>query len=168
MWSQTQRFASPHSFVRRACSRNYATCADDLRRRWAEPAAISEMMSTLELTHEDDNDQHCNDSPSDYLADAARARRDWRSRDLLRYLHSEVKLSDRELERVTGVHRVTISRWRSAKAQSEPRDVGRLDDLRVIVGLMVNSRAFSAEEAGRFLRSRDPDLDHQGASCLAG
>ena len=81
-------------------------------------------------------------------------------RVLVRYLHHEVKLTDRELEKVTGTHRVTIRRWRSKQDHSEPRDTGRLDDLRVIVGLLVNSGVLNAEEAGRFLRSRDEHLDH--------
>lgn len=81
-------------------------------------------------------------------------------RAVVRYLHREVKLTDRELEKVTGVHRVTISRWRSNQDIGELRDTGRLDDVRVIVGLLVNSGAFEAEEAGRFLRSRDENLDH--------
>ena len=87
-------------------------------------------------------------------------------RALVRYMHSEVKLSDRELEKVIGAHRVTISRWRSNT--SEPRGTGRLDDLRVIVALLVNSGVFDAEEVGRFLRSRDDSLGQRPPLAFLG
>lgn len=88
------------------------------------------------------------------------------TQELVRYLHRCVKLTDRELETIIGAHPNTIRRWRSEKDQSEPRKRGRLDDVRAIVGMMVNSGAFDAEEAGRFLRSRSDDLDYQPPLAL--
>lgn len=82
-------------------------------------------------------------------------------RDFLRYLHRDVRLTDRELETITGTHPVTLRRWRSKRDDSAPLKTGRLDDLRAIVGVLIDDGVFSPEEAGRFLRNRNKDLDHR-------
>lgn len=82
-------------------------------------------------------------------------------RDFLRFLHSDVRLTDRELETITGTHPVTLRRWRSKRDSHAPLKTGRLDDLRFIVGVLIDDGVFSPEEAGRFLRSRNKDLDQR-------
>lgn len=83
-------------------------------------------------------------------------------KQLLRYLHRTVKLTDEELVRVTGAeHPGTLRRWRSPKDKSEPQATGRLDDVRAIVDLLVNTGPLDPAAAGRFLRNRNADLDYK-------
>jgi hypothetical protein len=83
-------------------------------------------------------------------------------REVVRLLHNEVGLSDGEIAEATGVgHVVTVRKWRSATAQGTPRNKDRIDDLRAIVGLLANSGLIRSEEIGRFLRSRNPDLNYR-------
>ena len=90
-------------------------------------------------------------------------------RELVRFLHDEIKLSDRELANALGgTHEVTIRRWRSKNATGAPRDPQPLDDLRAIVALLLQSGVFYPEEIGRFLRSRNQDLAHRRPLDLLG
>jgi hypothetical protein len=83
-------------------------------------------------------------------------------RELVRFLHDEIKLSDRELAKaVGGTHEVTIRRWRSKTAKGMPRDTEALDNLRAIVALLLGSGVLYPEEIGRFLRSRNEDLAYR-------
>jgi len=75
-------------------------------------------------------------------------------RGLVRFMHDKARLSDREIATAMGTHAGTVRRWRSNKAKHMPRDIGPLDNMRVIVALLVNSGVVSVEEAGGFLRSR--------------
>jgi hypothetical protein len=55
---------------------------------------------------------------------------------------------------------VTVRKWRSRAAKSEPRNRDQIDDLRAIVGLLLNSGYVYPEEVGRFLRERNADLNY--------
>lgn len=76
------------------------------------------------------------------------------SRELVRFFHNKVKLTDKEIATAMGTQAGTVRRWRSPKSTHAPRDIRPLDDMRVIVALLVNSGVLSLEEAGGFLRSR--------------
>lgn len=83
-------------------------------------------------------------------------------RDVVRALHDEVGLSDAEIAEATGVANVvTVRKWRSRAAKSEPRNREQVDDLRAIVGLLLNSGALDPEQVGHFLRSRNDDLNYR-------
>jgi hypothetical protein len=90
-------------------------------------------------------------------------------RELVRFLHDEIKLSDREVARALGgAHEVTIRRWRSKSASGMPRDTEQLDDVRAVVALLLRSGVLYPEEIGRFLRARNEDLGHQRPLDLLG
>ena len=90
-------------------------------------------------------------------------------RDLVRFLHDEVKLSDRELAKALGgTHEVTIRRWRSKNTAGMPRDTESLDDVRAVVALLLRSGVLYPEEVGRFLRARNEDLGHRRPLDLLG
>jgi hypothetical protein len=90
-------------------------------------------------------------------------------RELARYLHDTIRLSDAEIAQVAGVaHDVTVRRWRSRASTSAPRSTERLDDLRAIVGLLLNSGLLFPEEVGRFLRARNDDLGYARPLVLLG
>lgn len=83
-------------------------------------------------------------------------------RQIVRLLHDKIGLSDEEIAEATGVgHVVTVRKWRSRTAPGTPRNKEQIDDLRAIVGLLVNSGLISPEEIARFLRSRNPDLNYR-------
>lgn len=75
-------------------------------------------------------------------------------RNLARFLHDEVKLTDREIGTATSSDPGTVSRWRSHKTVPAAGTVRPLDDMRVIVELLANSGVLTLEEAGGFLRAR--------------
>jgi hypothetical protein len=75
-------------------------------------------------------------------------------RALVRFFHDKVKLTDAEIATAMGTGPGTVRRWRSPKAAHEPRDVRRLDNIRTILALLVNSGVLTLEEAGGFLRSQ--------------
>jgi len=90
-------------------------------------------------------------------------------RELVRFLHDEIKLSDRELAKALGgTHEVTIRRWRSKSASGMPRDTESLDDVRAVVALLLRSGVMYPEEIGRFLRARNEDLGHRRPLDLLG
>lgn len=90
-------------------------------------------------------------------------------RDVVRFLHDIIGLSDNEISESTGgVHEVTVRRWRSKASGGSPRRVDHIDDLRAIVGLLLNSRLLYPEEIGRFLRSRNPELDYSRPLTVLG
>lgn len=83
-------------------------------------------------------------------------------RDIVRLLHDVVGLTDAEIAEATGVaHVVTVRKWRSRSAKGEPRNTEQIDDLRAIVGLLLNSGLLEPEDVGRFLRSRNADLSYR-------
>jgi hypothetical protein len=101
------------------------------------------------------------------------AKRAWEEtqdpRELVRFLHDDVKLSDRELAKALGgTHEVTIRRWRSKSAPGVPRDTESLDDVRAVVALLLRSGVLYPEEIGRFLRARNEDLGHRRPLDLLG
>jgi hypothetical protein len=75
-------------------------------------------------------------------------------RKLVRFLHDDVKLTDREIGTATNNDAGTVRRWRSEKSKHAPRMIRPLDDMRVIVELLVNTGVLTLEEAGGFLRAR--------------
>lgn len=82
-------------------------------------------------------------------------------RELARFLHDTIRLTDAEIAQVAGVaNDVTVRRWRSRASSGEPRNTERLDDLRAIVGLLCSSETLFPEEIGRFLRARNSDLGY--------
>ena len=90
-------------------------------------------------------------------------------RELVRFLHDEIKLSDRELAKALGgAHEVTIRRWRSKNTSGMPRDTESLDDVRAVVSLLLRSGVMYPEEIGRFLRARNEDLGHRRPLDLLG
>jgi hypothetical protein len=90
-------------------------------------------------------------------------------RQIVRFLHDVVKLGDAEISEATGgVHEVTVRRWRGTTPAGAPRCVDRIDDLRAIVGLLLNSRLLYPEEVGRFLRSRNTTLGYSRPLTLLG
>lgn len=90
-------------------------------------------------------------------------------RDVVRFMHDVIGLSDAEISTATGgVHEVTVRRWRSNASVGAPRSADRIDDLRAITGLLLNSRLLYPEEVGRFLRSRSSDLDYSRPLTLLG
>ena len=83
-------------------------------------------------------------------------------RDIVRALHDVIGLSDAEIAEASGVASVvTVRKWRSRAAKAEPRNREQIDDLRAIVGLLLNSGYVYPEEVGRFLRSRNADLNYR-------
>jgi hypothetical protein len=83
-------------------------------------------------------------------------------RAVVRFLHDVIQLSDAEIAEGIGVQAaITVRRWRSEEAGGAPRRLNGVDDLRAIVGMLVNSRLLYAEEVGRFLRSRNEHLGYR-------
>ena len=83
-------------------------------------------------------------------------------REIVRLLHDVIKLTDGEIAEATGVAQgVTVRAWRSRAAKSHPRNTTQIDDLRAIVGLLLNSGLLEPEEVGRFLRSRNANLNYR-------
>lgn len=84
----------------------------------------------------------------------------------LRFAHDAIQLTDREIAELTGAHEVTVRRWRAPDATTIPRRTEELDDLRAIIGVLLNSRLLFHDEVGRFLRSRNPDLGYRRPLAL--
>jgi hypothetical protein len=85
---------------------------------------------------------------------------------LVRFAHDVIQLTDRELAELTGAHEVSVRRWRAPNATTVPRCTEQLDDLRAIIGVLLNSRLLYYDEVGRFLRSRNPDLGYRRPLAL--
>jgi len=85
---------------------------------------------------------------------------------LVRFAHDVIQLTDRELAELTGTHEVSVRRWRAPDATTVPRCTEQLDDLRAIIGVLLNSRLLYHDEVGRFLRSRNPDLGYRRPLAL--
>jgi hypothetical protein len=84
----------------------------------------------------------------------------------VRFAHDAIQLTDREIAELTGAHEVSVRRWRSPNATTIPRRTEELDDLRAIIGVLLNSRLLYHDEVGRFLRSRNPDLGYRRPLAL--
>lgn len=83
-------------------------------------------------------------------------------RAVVRFLHDVVLMTDSEIADAIGVQSdVTIRRWRSEDASGTPRHPERIDDLRAIVGMLLNSRLVYPEEVGQFLRARNEHLGYR-------
>lgn len=90
-------------------------------------------------------------------------------REVVRFLHDELKLTDSEIAQATAVRNpATIRRWRSRAAAGRPRNKERIDDLRTIAAMLINSGLLYPEQIGRFLRGRNPDLDFRRPLALLG
>lgn len=90
-------------------------------------------------------------------------------RELARFLHDTIELTDAEIAQVAGVaHEVTVRRWRSRASKSAPRSTEGLDDVRAIVSLLLDSKLVYPAEVGRFLRSRNSDLGYARPLALLG
>lgn len=80
-------------------------------------------------------------------------------REIVRFLHDVVELSDAEIAEAIGVAAdVTVRRWRAHDEAGTPRRTRGIDDLRAITGLLLNSRLLYPDEVGRFLRARNEHL----------
>jgi hypothetical protein len=90
-------------------------------------------------------------------------------RDVVRFLHDVIEMTDADIAEAIGLQaEVTVRRWRSEDASSAPRRTDRVDNLRAIVGMLVNSRLLYPEEVGRFMRSRNEHLDYERPMTLLG
>lgn len=88
-------------------------------------------------------------------------------RAVVRFLHDVIQMTDAEIAEAIGVQAdVTVRRWRSEDAAGAPRRPDRVDDLRAIVGMLLNSRLLYPEEVGRFLRSRNEHLGYRRPLAL--
>jgi hypothetical protein len=90
------------------------------------------------------------------------------TRDLARFLHDKIRMTDAEIATAADVRSQTVRRWRSTAATSSPRNTERLDDLRAIVALLLQSGVLYAEEIGRWLRARSIDLGYARPYVLIG
>ena len=90
------------------------------------------------------------------------------SRDLVRFLHDKIHMTDDEIAAAAHVRSQTVRRWRSAMDTSPPRNTERLDDLRSIVVLLLQSGVLRPEEIGRWLRARTSDLGYARPTVLIG
>ena len=79
-------------------------------------------------------------------------------REQLASLKSDLGLRDRELTRLAGVSRATLSRWRREGDAERPTEI---DDLRAIVALLVRSGAMKPRSVAGWLRSRNRGLNDQ-------
>lgn len=73
-------------------------------------------------------------------------------RDQLLVFQKDLGLRDRELVRLAGVSRATLSRWRKEGDAERPP---ALDDLRVIAVLLIRTGAMSPRSVAGWLRSRN-------------
>jgi hypothetical protein len=73
-------------------------------------------------------------------------------------LHNQIRMTDEEIAKAANVRSQTVRRWRSPAAAHTPRNAERLDDLRAIVTLLLQSGLLYPEEIGRWLRARNGDL----------
>ncbi len=97
--------------------------------------------------------------------------------DFLIYLLRDVEIKEIHLRKYLFVgkrlfgrmSRADFARWLHDRSfcPTEPQQ-RRLNDLRVIVGLLVNCRLLYPEEAGRFLCTRCEELDHQRPLAVLG
>ena len=91
------------------------------------------------------------------------------TRDLTRFLHDKIRMSDDEIAAAAGVKSgQSVRRWRSTAATNAPRNVDRLDDLRAVVVLLLQSGVLYPEEIGRWLRARNADLGQARPTVLLG
>jgi hypothetical protein len=90
------------------------------------------------------------------------------TRDLARFLHNQIRMSDEEIAKAANVRSQTVRRWRSTAATNSPRNTERLDDLRAIVALLLQSGVLYPEEIGRWLRARNSDLGYARPNVLIG
>lgn len=90
------------------------------------------------------------------------------TRDLARFLHNQIRMTDEEIARAADVRSQTVRRWRSTAATNSPRNTERLDDLRAIVALLLQSGVVYPEEIGRWLRARNSDLGYGRPNVLIG
>ncbi len=73
----------------------------------------------------------------------------------VRYLRKAAKLTEKELQAVTGADPRTIRRWTAAQDPADPqaRYAERIDDLRDLVTLL--AATLPDEQTGRWLRARN-------------
>lgn len=90
------------------------------------------------------------------------------TRDLARFLHNQIRMTDEEIAKAANVRSQTVRRWRSTAATHTPRNTERLDDLRAIVALLLQSGVLYPEEIGRWLRARNSDLGWARPNILIG
>jgi transcriptional regulator with XRE-family HTH domain len=79
-------------------------------------------------------------------------------REQLTAMRSDIGLRDRELTRLAGVSRATLSRWRKDGDAERPPE---LDDLRAIAALLIRSGAMMPRSVAGWLRSRNRGLNDQ-------
>ena len=90
-------------------------------------------------------------------------------RAVVRFLHDTIRMTDAEIAEAIGVQAdVTVRRWRSEDSGGVPRRTDRVDDLRAITGMLLNSRLLYPEEVGRFLRARNEHLGFRRPIALLG
>lgn len=87
-------------------------------------------------------------------------------RDLARLLQSDLGLSEREIAKATGAGTtVSVRRWRLHGAKAEPRSTEPLDDLRAIVGLMLNSGSILKRLRDFFDRATPTSVIDDPSAC---
>jgi transcriptional regulator with XRE-family HTH domain len=79
-------------------------------------------------------------------------------RDQLAALKTDLGFRDRELMRLAGVSRATLSRWRREGDAERPPEI---DDLRAIVALLIRCGAMRPRSVAGWVRSRNRGLNDQ-------
>jgi hypothetical protein len=90
------------------------------------------------------------------------------TRDLARFLHNQIRMTDDEIAKAANVRSQTVRRWRSTAATNTPRNTERLDDLRAVVALLLQAGVLYPEEISRWLRARNSDLGYARPNVLIG